>query len=101
MLINKNAQQTVGDIVTFKLVNGDELVGKITDDTTGSVTLSKPVNIVLTQQGPSFAPVTWSGDPESEVKIDRINILFSVPTDAQLTSQYIKLTMGIQLVDGM
>lgn len=58
-------EPTVGDIVSFKLTSGEEVVGKIIERTIDSVFIAKPVQIVMQQLGPkqvglAFMPVLGS-----------------------------------------
>jgi len=79
MLIQK--PMATGDIITLKIMNGDEIVGKlISYDTTG-YTLAKPVIVAIQPVGPTqvqlaFMPFMASSNEDT-------NIVF--PTEALLT----------------
>ena len=47
LVTNKYAKD---DIVSFKLVNGDEIVGRIVDETSDNYTINKPCTVMPSQQ---------------------------------------------------
>lgn len=89
------------DIITIKLVSGEEIIGRQTHKDQHTVTLGKPVMLAATQQGLGFAPLCISIDDASEFKFRQDHILFSAPTRKELVEQYIKATTGIQLATSL
>jgi ERCC4-related helicase len=87
----------MNDIITIKLVTGEEVIGRQIHKDQHHVTLEKPVQLAVTQQGLGFAPVCISIDDASEFKFRQDHILFLAPTRKELVDQYIKATTGIQL----
>ena len=70
MLISKSRFST-GDIVSFKINNGDELIAKIVDQTDDSYTLSRPCVIVPNQQGIGLMQAMFSVDPDADVVLHK------------------------------
>jgi len=94
MLIQKS-KISVGDIASFKLNNGDELVAKIEEINQDTYTLSKPCLVVPIQQGIRLIQAMFSVDPDTSVELSRQHIMISAPTVDQMQQHYIKTTTGI------
>jgi hypothetical protein len=96
MLVSKSKIST-GDIASFKLNNGDELVAKIVAINDNSYTLSKPCVIVPGQQGIGLMQAMFSVDPDADIELNKQHIMMSAPTVDQLQKHYIKTTTGIEV----
>jgi hypothetical protein len=91
----------VNDIVSIKLVSGDEIIGRLEEKDANIVKLSKPVQIVASQQGMGFAPVCISIDDASVFTFQQAHIIFLAPTRKELVDAYIRATTGIQLATSL
>ena len=86
----------LNDIVTIKLVGGDEVIGKLTDERTDSyVEIKKPLVVMMAQQGFGLMPFMLTGNPDATVKLDRSHVLAVMKTMEQVSKEYIKQTTGI------
>ena len=47
MLIEKRTIVAINDVITVKLVSGEEIVGKLIEQNSESITLAKPVTVAL------------------------------------------------------
>jgi hypothetical protein len=97
MLLNKH-KFAVGDIVTIKLISGDEIMGKFLEDAMGSITLDRPVMLAMTQKGPAMAPVLVTVNPDSKLTFNTQAITVMAESDAEIGKQYVYQTTGIQPV---
>ena len=85
-----------GDIVSLKLIGGDEVIGKMISDTNGNVILDKPVVLAMGQNGPTMVPYMLTADPGVyEFTFKEQHIVHQVPTAKSLGSQYVQGTTGI------
>lgn len=98
MLVN---QPAIGEIVTIKLVTGEEIVGKLTERTIDSVFLAKPIMISIQPVGPkqvglAFMPVLGSvSDPTTmQFPLSALAIR-PVLTGKDVTSNYLQATTNI------
>jgi hypothetical protein len=99
-------QPTVGvnDIASIKLSNGDEIVAKITDITDQTVTVYRPLLMVLSQDprtgqpGVQMAPF-WimGGDKDSKYPINRAHIICMLKTNKDAASNYTETTTGLKV----
>ena len=97
MLIS-NSKIAVGDIASFKLTNGDEIVAKVTSLDGEHYTLSKPTLVVPSQQGIGLIQAMFSVDPEIDIQVAKSHVMIAAPTFDKLQSHYIQVTTGIQTV---
>jgi hypothetical protein len=96
MLIQKGV--AVGEVITLKLTSGEELVAKLTEETDTYYKLSKPMVIGMGQQGPGLMPYLFTVNPDREVKLSKITVTVSEPTDEAFAKQFLESTSGIKLV---
>lgn len=96
MLINK-AKYAVNDIVTLRLSNGDEIVGKLIEVSDTSITLERPrqVQYIPTNNGLGLIPCVFSVDPDTTFEFNRTHILLIAETMQQMAEHYIQTTTGI------
>jgi hypothetical protein len=97
MLLNKQ-KFAVGDIVTIKIVTGDEIMGKFVEDTMGSITLDRPVMLAMMQKGPAMAPVLLTVNPDAKLTFNSNTIITMAESDPEVGKQYVFQTTGIQPV---
>jgi hypothetical protein len=97
MLLNKH-KFSAGDIVTIKLLSGDEVMGKFVEDAMGSITLDRPVMLAMTQKGPAMAPVLLTVNPDSKLTFNTQTVMVMAESDSEIGKQYVFQTTGIQPV---
>jgi hypothetical protein len=104
MLIEKNTNPDINDIVTIKLSSGEEIVGKLTQRTIDSVYLAKPIQIIMQpvapkQMGLAFHPVLGSvGDVTMQFPLANLTIR-PVKTGDDVARNYIQATTGLVTAD--
>jgi len=95
MLINKSSKIEVGDLTTFKLVNGDEIVGEVVNITNGDYDVSNPMTVVPSQKGVGLFPSLMTGKDKSNVTLKAQHVMMCALTTDELKSHYTQLTTGI------
>lgn len=85
-----------GSIVTFKLVNGDEVVAKVIDETALSFTVVAPYTVMPSQQGIGILPSLFTTEPDSEITISRSHIMLHAPTFSHMVNHYLHTVTGIE-----
>jgi len=86
----------LSDVVTVKMVGGDEVVGKLLDEHMDAyIELSKPLMVMMAQQGFGLVPYVLTAGPDAAVRLDRAHVIAIVKTYDQVASQYIKQTTGL------
>jgi len=98
MLINKPLSPN--DIITLKLVTGEEVIAKFLEDTGTNHRLHKPLVLSITPNGVAMTPFLFTAEIEGDITIPKTAIIATAATDKQTAGQYIKGTTGIQPVSG-
>jgi hypothetical protein len=98
MLINKAQAYAVGDLVTYKLVNGDEIVAEITELGERSWRLSRPCTVVPSGQGIGLIQALFTADLSKDVWLHEDKVMLHAPTTEALRAHYIKTTTGIETI---
>ena len=96
MLIDKGV--TAGEVITLKLTSGEELVAKLTEETSTHYKLSRPMVIGMGPNGPGLMPYLFTVNPEKEVKLLKSTVTVAEATDKSFADQFIQQTTGIKLV---
>jgi hypothetical protein len=94
MLIQKPIAE--GDVVSIKLINGDELIARLSKDDQTGITINRP--LALTMQGGGLGMVPWVllGDKD-DIVLNRNNVFAMVPSKKDAADQYLAGTTGIAL----
>ena len=96
MLINKGYSD--GDIVCFKLVNGDEIVAKIVEQKADGYVVSKPCTIVPSGKGLGLIQSMFSAELNNNVTLNNSHIMMHSFVFDDIKNHYIQTTTGIQPV---
>lgn len=101
MLIDKSNAPEINDIVTIKLLSGEEIVGKLVEKTTDFVFLSKPIHVVMgpvnnNQVGLSMYPVLSSVNDPGAVQFPMAALsIRPLRTGDEVKRKYIQITTGL------
>lgn len=96
MLLNK--VYDAGDIVGFKLVNGDEVVAKVVSEDMISFTVNRPCTIVPSPQGLGLMQSMFSSDINRDIELRKEHVMMHAPVIKQMSDHYFQTTTGIQPV---
>lgn len=96
MLVSKGYQE--GDIVSFKLVTGDEIIGRIASSDSDSFDISKPCTAMPSPQGIGLIQSLFTADADVNVKLLKQHIIMHAPSIDAMQKHYIKTTTGIEPV---
>lgn len=96
MLVSKGYQE--GDIVSFKLVTGDEVVARIIDAGPLGFEISKPCTVMPSPQGMGLIQSLFTADADSSVVLQKEHVIMHAPSIDQMQKHYIKTTTGIEPV---
>lgn len=94
MLINKGFSS--GDVVSIKLINGDEIIAKFEKEDNDTVTVNRPLALTMNGQGLGMIPWVFLGK-DSAITIDKRNTFFVVESKGEAAKQYLEGTTGIAL----
>jgi|APGre2960657404_1045060.scaffolds.fasta_scaffold26516_3 hypothetical protein len=92
-----NVPYKTGDVVSMKLVTGEEVVGKLDDDGTDSVTIHRPLVLAAGPQGMSLAPYMITANDAGLVTYKRTHVVAMAASAKQMSDNYLQATTGIAL----
>lgn len=95
MLISKGF--TTGDVVTIKLINGDEIIARFESEDSDMITLNRPLALTMSKDGLGMIPWVFLGE-DSRVTLEKKNTFFIVASKKEASKQYLEGTTGISLV---
>jgi len=93
----QNSQYKNGDIVAFKLSNGEEIVAKLAESDMATYTLSKPVTIAPSQQGLQFMQGFFTADQDKHVTLYKSAVVMTATPVDEVQKSYTEATTGIAL----
>lgn len=85
-------------IVTFKLVNGDEVVAKLIEEQSDKFVVSNPTTVMPSQQGIGLLQSLFTGDLSKTIDIYKSHVMMHAATIKEMENHYIQTTTGIQPV---
>jgi hypothetical protein len=86
----------VGDVVSIKFINGEEIIARLDEETADTVKVTKPLTVSLGPQGLGMIPFLFLGDKDT-VTLKQSHILAMSPSKKDAADQYMQGTTGIAL----
>ena len=95
MLIDKGLSN--GDIVSLKLINGDELIARFENETAEEIRIERPLALTMSPQG-GLGMVPWMFlGAKNTITLKRSHVFAMVPSQKDAADQYMQGTTGIAL----
>ncbi len=85
-----------GDVVSIKLISGEELIARFEEETNDTVKVSKPLTVSLGPQGLGMIPFVFLGNKE-KITLKQQHIIVMMPSKKEAADQYMQGTTGIAL----
>lgn len=101
MLLNKTYNN--GDVLTFKLVNGEEVIARYQGETLSEYQIVKPVTLTPTPQGSlGMIPSMFSVELNSvTINLQKSAVAMMAPTRKEVSDEYTRGTSGIKPASSM
>ena len=94
MLMAKQYNQ--GDVVSFKLTSGEELIARVTEDRTTEYVLAKPMALLNTANGGlGMMPTPIAANPQEPQVLNKHAVALHGKCQPDLASQYMEKTTGL------
>ena len=87
-----------GDIITFKLSSGEEVIARLVEETDTVYKLERPMTLSYSPQGVGITPWIITSEPEATIEILKKRVTASTPTMKQVSDQYLQGTTGIKII---
>jgi hypothetical protein len=85
-----------GDVVSLKLINGDEIIARFENDTTDEIKIEKPLALTMSGQGLGMIPWMFLGAKDT-ITLKKSHVFCMVPSKKDAADQYMQGTTGIAL----
>jgi hypothetical protein len=95
MLINKGFSS--GDVLSIKLISGEEMIARYENEDTDTIIISRPLSITVTGQGLGMIPWMFLG-AKDEVTLQKSHVMATMASKKDAADQYMQGTTGIALV---
>jgi hypothetical protein len=96
MLVSRGYQE--GDIVSFKLTTGDEIVARIIDSGPNGFEIAKPCTVMPGPQGMGLIQSLFTADSDINITLSKDHVVMHALSIDQMQKHYIKTTTGIEPV---
>lgn len=94
MLIEKSI--AAGDVVSLKLVNGDEIIARFESETADEIKIDRPLALTMSAQGLGMIPWVFLAD-KSTMTLKKSHVFVMLPSKKDAADQYMQGTTGIAL----
>ena len=94
MLISKPIAD--GDVVSIKLINGDEIIARLEKDDQNGYTINRPLALTMSGGGLGMIPWMFLGDKDT-MTLNKTHVFAMVPSKKEAADQYLSGTTGIAL----
>lgn len=84
-----------GDVITMKLIGGDEVVGRLVEDNGFQIIIKKPLVVAMAQQGFGLMPFALTLNPDHTLSISQSHIICFGRTIDDVSKHYIQQTTGL------
>ena len=62
------------DTITIRTTAGEELLARLVEETDKTITIEKPMAVMVTQQGLGLGPFTFTVAPDAKLKLNKKTI---------------------------
>ena len=94
MLIEKPIAE--GDVVSLKLLNGDEIIARFDGETSTEIKINRPLALTAGAQGLGMIPWVFLAEKET-FTLQKAHVFVMVPSKKDAADQYLQGTTGIAL----
>lgn len=80
------------------MVNGDELVAKVLEETSEGFSVSAPCTVMPSQQGLGLMQSLFSAREDCKVFLSKAHVMFHAESLEQMKAHYLKTTTGVEII---
>jgi hypothetical protein len=85
-------------VVSFKILNGDEIVARIVEETHDGFVINKPTTVMPSQQGLGLIQSLFTSDLNKNIQLSKKHVMMHSPTIKDIENHYIQTVTGIEPV---
>jgi hypothetical protein len=95
MLVS-NKKYDQGDVISFRLVTGDEIIARVSEETDSDYVLDKPCTVLPSERGMGLIQTVMTADQERKFTLSKNHVIMSGPSIDAMQKHYLKTTTGIE-----
>ena len=85
-----------GDIISAKLISGEEIVSKLGEETETTYEFQKPVSLAIGPQGAALTPYMITASAENLIiVVDKNKVIAIAEAQKEVCAEYTKATTGL------
>ena len=85
-----------GDIVSAKLISGEEIVAKLGEETDTTYEFNRPVSLSIGPQGAALTPYMITASAENlNIVVDKSKVIAVAEPQNEVCTEYTKATTGL------
>jgi hypothetical protein len=88
-----------GQVYTFKLNSGEELIAKVKQAGGDWIEIENPVSVAPGPQGMGLVPSMFTAGIDAEIKLNTASVSIYALTEDAVKMKYIEATTGIRVPD--
>lgn len=100
MLINKGKGYEADDVITLRLVTGEEIIARYVSETADNFVITRPMALGAGPQGVMLTQMVMTLELNNEVEIQKAHVVVHGRTREEAQDGYIQATTGIKPVRG-
>jgi hypothetical protein len=97
MLVSKS-KYVKGDVVSLRLITGEELVGKLGEETDTEFFLERPLSLGQGPEGLGFTNCMITAPAKEDFSVLKAHVLLHTKTREEFAKVYLESTTAIKLV---
>lgn len=98
MLVNVSKQYNENDVVSFKLVYGEEIVCRFVKEDETSFTVTRPLSMAQSASGVGLMQAMLTTNPDNDFIILKSHIVLHGLTEDAIANHHREITTGLKIV---
>lgn len=96
-MLLSSSKYAPGDIVAFKMANGDEILAEIVEQKIGGFLVRRPCVVVPSPQGIGLMQYLFTGRADVNVELKDMHVMAHAESVPEIRAHYMKTTTGIDI----
>lgn len=98
MLIQKSKKYDKGDVISLRLITGEEMVGRLEEETATEFVLEKALSLGQGPEGIGFTSCMITAAPKIGFSVQKIHVMLHTATREEFAKVYTEATTSIKLL---
>lgn len=100
-MLKQNSKYTAGDVISIRMVTGEEMVGKLVEETDDAYSFERPLALVQGPEGLGFSNPMITAVSKADYVIQKQHILMHSITREEFAKVYLESISGIKIATSL